>query len=147
VISASTRLYALLGRPVGHSLSPAIHNAALRALGLDAAYLALDCAPESVGPLMRAIAETGGGGNVTIPHKAEAARALPAQAATGAVCNTFWARDGVLHGTNTDPEGVRHGLARLGNPGLHWLVGGHSALRRQVHQFLFKLGGEMHFHC
>lgn len=117
MIGGSTRVFALLGHPVRHSLSPAMHNAAFRALGLDAVYVALDCAEASVAPLMRALAEAGGGGNVTVPHK-RAAAGLAAPAA----CNTFWGEGGVLHAANTDPEGILHALRRLGLHPQTWLV-------------------------
>lgn len=109
--SARTRLFLLLGDPVAHSLSPEFQNAALRALGFDAVYLALRVDGEAVAAVMRAVGRAGGGGNVTLPHKARAAAALddatPAVRATGS-CNTFWWRDGHgLCGDNTDVEGFR----------------------------------------
>ncbi len=107
-IGAATRLIALLGDPVDHSLSPAFQNAAIRAAGLDAVYLALRCGADSVAALMPAIARAGGAGNVTVPHKQRAAALLdaptPAVEKTGA-CNTFWLEAGRLHGDNTDIEG------------------------------------------
>ena len=53
-----------------------MHNAAFRALGLDATYVPLRCATSDVVPLMRALARAGGGGNVTVPHKEIAAGAI-----------------------------------------------------------------------
>jgi shikimate dehydrogenase len=109
--SAATRLFALLGDPVAHSLSPRIHNAALRHFGIDAIYVALRCDGQSVGPLIRALARAGGGGSVTIPHKQDAALCLDRQTAavtrTGA-CNAFWGEDEAVCGDNTDVEGFRH---------------------------------------
>lgn len=114
--SAATRLFTLLGDPVGHSVSPVIQNAAIRARGIDAVYLALRCDRVSVGPLVRALAHAGGGGNVTIPHKAAAAECLERPSdhvrRTGA-CNTFWAEDGVLCGDNTDVDGFRRAASLL----------------------------------
>ncbi len=115
-IGAATRVYALLGNPVAHSLSPAMHNAAFAASGLDAVYVALRCSAGAVAPLMRALAEAGGGGNVTLPHKRAAFEALddaaPAAAATGA-CNTFWLGDAALRGDNTDVAGFRAAASAL----------------------------------
>jgi shikimate dehydrogenase len=102
-----TRLIALLGDPVDHSLSPRFQNAAIAAAGLNAVYVALRCAAPSVEGLMRGIAEAGGAGNVTAPHKERAALVLDAPTAaveaTGA-CNTFWLEGGRLHGENTDVD-------------------------------------------
>lgn len=118
--SATTRVFALLGDPVAHSLSPTFQNAAIRAAGIDAIYVALRCDAGSVGPLMRALAKAGGGGNVTVPHKVAAAECLehatPAVRRTGA-CNTFWRERDALCGDNTDIEGVRHAASLL-LPGL-----------------------------
>jgi shikimate dehydrogenase len=100
---------ALLGDPIDHSLSPAFQNAAFEAAGLDAVYVALRCAEKELSGLLRGIALSGGAGNVTIPHKAAAARALDrhteAVGATG-VCNTFWSEHGIVWGDNTDVAGV-----------------------------------------
>ncbi len=72
--TASTRLFVLLGHPVAHSLSPRFQGAALRALGLDAVYLACDVTPEALPAALsalRAAAATGllAGVNFTLPHK------------------------------------------------------------------------------
>jgi shikimate dehydrogenase len=115
-VTAATRLLAVLGDPVGHSLSPVIQNAALRATGRDGVYVALRCDAPSLEGLVRGIARAGGAGNVTLPHKERTAALLdapsPAVARTGA-CNTFWSEDGCLHGDNTDVEGFRRALAAL----------------------------------
>lgn len=114
--SAATRLIALLGSPVGHSLSPVFQNAAFRAAGVDAVYLALSCTAESLPGLLRGIALAGGAGNVTVPHKALAAsvvdRATEAVLRTGA-CNTFWEQDGVVWGDNTDVAGFAAAVEAL----------------------------------
>jgi len=114
--SAASRLLALLGDPVAHSLSPAFQNAALRERGLDAVYLALRCDAPTFPSLLRGIAGAGGAGNITVPHKELAAgtvdRLLPAAQRTGA-CNAFWAESGVIWGDNTDVVGVTHALRDL----------------------------------
>ena len=76
MIGGSTRVFAILGDPVGHSLSPAMHNAAFRALGLDATYVALRTPSGDLATAIRLLAGAGGGGNVTVPHKEAAATAL-----------------------------------------------------------------------
>jgi shikimate dehydrogenase len=70
VISAATRVTGIIGWPVAHSLSPAMHNAAFAALGLDWTYVAFPVAPERVTDAVRGLAAAGVAGlNVTIPHK------------------------------------------------------------------------------
>lgn len=138
-VAASTRVFAVLGDPVGHSLSPALHNAALQAGGLDGVYVALGCPEGALGGLMRGLAQAGGGGNVTVPHKEAAAELVDVASdsvrRTGA-CNTFWASGGRLHGDNTDVEGFRRALEVLlegGAPqGLDVLVLGAGGAARAV---------------
>jgi shikimate dehydrogenase len=115
-LTSATRLIALLGDPVSHSLSPVFQNAALDAAGLDGVYVALRCGAPELPGLLRGIALGGGAGNVTLPHKALAAesvdRATPAVRRTGA-CNTYWLEDGVVWGDNTDVEGVASAVRGL----------------------------------
>lgn len=118
--SATTRLIALLGDPVAHSLSPTFQNAALRAAGLDGVYVALRSDADAFAALLHGIAAAGGAGNVTLPHKERAAHLVhcPTDAVrrTGA-CNTFWLHKGRLHGDNTDVHGVASAVsALLGQP-------------------------------
>jgi shikimate dehydrogenase len=105
----------VIGYPIDHSRSPAIHQAAYAAAGVDAVYL-----PFAVKPARLAEAIAGVraldfiGVNVTVPHK-QAALALVDEAddvarATGAV-NTIVCVKGRLVGTNTDVEGFRRSLA------------------------------------
>jgi shikimate dehydrogenase len=114
--TASTRVLVLLGDPVGHSLSPVFQNAAIQAQGLDAVYVALRCDGAGFPALLRGVALAGGGGNVTVPHKAAAAAALDrrteAVTRTGA-CNTFWSEDGAVCGDNTDVAGAAAALRDL----------------------------------
>jgi shikimate dehydrogenase len=114
--TAATRVFALLGDPVGHSLSPRIHNAAIAALGLDAVFVALRCGAAELPGLLRGIAAAGGGGSVTVPHKGDAARvvdhATRAVERTGA-CNTFWLEDGRIRGDNTDVDGFAAAVGEL----------------------------------
>lgn len=110
-MNSPKRLFLLLGDPVHHSLSPAMHNAAFRTLDIGAVYVALRVTSDMVGPVMREVSVTGGGGNITVPHKRAAAEALDraseAVRATGA-CNVFWWERGEgLCGDNTDVEAFR----------------------------------------
>jgi shikimate dehydrogenase len=102
-LTASTRLVALLGHPVGHSLSPRMQNAAFTAAGLDWAYVALDVPPERLEEAVRGLAAAGfAGANVTIPHKRAAARLC--DEADGDSVNTLVFADGRIAGFNTDKE-------------------------------------------
>ena len=75
--TAHTRLLTLLGDPVSHSRSPKIQNIAFEAAGVDGVYVALQCKEENLTNLMFGIARCQGGGNITLPHKQNAA-AIPA---------------------------------------------------------------------
>ena len=127
MIDGATRVFALLGDPVVHSLSPAMQNAAFRALGLPGVYVALRCDPADVPALIRALARAGGGGNITVPHKEVAADAVDRLLETAhevGACNTFWSRDGEVLGDNTDVTGVLAAVQRLEPPPGPWLVVG-----------------------
>jgi shikimate dehydrogenase len=108
-ISGHTRVAAVIGDPVRHSLSPAIHNAAFRALGLDWVYVALHVAEGEAKSAIRAMRTLGIDGlNVTMPHKSDVAKAVdrltPVARALGAV-NTVFHANGELVGDSTDGEG------------------------------------------
>ncbi len=125
--SANTRLLAVIGDPVAHSLSPAMFSAACRALGIDAAYVALRVPAAALSTVLQACAATGGGGNVTVPHKEAVERSVARKTdvcARAGACNTFWTEDGALVGDNTDVAAVRAALVALGAAGKtgRWLV-------------------------
>lgn len=112
-IDARTRLVALLGDPVAHSLSPAIHNAAFRAQQLPFAYVALRVDPDDVAAAVHGLRVLGyAGANVTSPHKRAVMDVLdelsPQASAVGAV-NTIVMREAdgriMLDGDNTDVVG------------------------------------------
>lgn len=132
-----TRLLALLGDPVRHSLSPRFQNAAILAAGLDAVYLPLRCEADRFDGLFRGLVGAGAAGNITLPHKTRAATLLdaatPAVERTGA-CNTFWVADGKVHGDNTDVEGfARAAHSLIGSPtGARILVLGAGGAARAV---------------
>lgn len=124
-----TRRAFLLAHPAGHSLSPRMHGAAFRALGLDATYEALDVPPERLGDVVGGFRHDPSflGANVTTPHKLAVREHLDelseSAAAVGAV-NTVVPRDGRLVGDNTDVAGFTAALEGAGyRPG-----GGHAVL-------------------
>jgi shikimate dehydrogenase len=112
-----SELAAVLGFPVGHSLSPAMHNAAFAALGLDWHYVKLPVPPERFAQTVRALPASGyRGANVTIPHKLAALElADEASAAASAIgaANTLIFDDGRIAADNTDAGGL---LDALGEP-------------------------------
>jgi len=120
VISGETRLAAVIGRPIRHSLSPVILNAAFDAAGLDWRFVALDVAPGDGAAAIRATRTLGLGGlSVTMPHKADAHDAVDETTAVaaelGAVNCVFWRGDRLV-GDNTDGAGFLDALAE--DPGI-----------------------------
>jgi shikimate dehydrogenase len=118
-IRGTTRLIAILGDPVSHSLSPAMHNAAFAALGLDYAYVPLRVKPPDVKAAVEALRLLGfRGANVTLPHKQSVIPFLDSLSETsrlmGAV-NTIVNEDGRLTGTTTDGQGFLEGFREAGH--------------------------------
>jgi shikimate dehydrogenase len=117
-LGGKTQLAAVFGDPVEHSLSPAMHNAAYAALGIDRAYAAFHVAPERLREAIRAIPALGIiGANLTVPHKERALRLmahLSDEARTLGAINCVVNRKGVLHGDNTDARGLELDLRELG---------------------------------
>lgn len=124
-IGSNTRLLAVLGDPIAHSLSPAMHNAALDALGVDAVYVALRVSPAVFADTFRALGAVGVAGNVTVPHKEAAERYVSRKTdlcARAGACNTYWVEQGALVGDNTDVPAIAAELEELGVAGGRWLV-------------------------
>ncbi len=134
-IGGSTRLLALLGDPIAHSQSPAMHNAGIAALGLDAVYMAFRTPAAGFPDAFRALAQLGVAGNVTIPFKGAAERCVARKTdlctRVGA-CNTFWMEQGTIVGDNTDAPAVGAELAELGADGGRWLLLGAGGSARAV---------------
>lgn len=110
---------AIIGHPVGHSRSPAIHNAAFGALGLDWAYLAFDVAPGSVGDALAGVRALGIAGlSVTMPHKEAVAAAVDERSAAvevlGAANTVVALGGGRIRGENTDAPGFLASLSDAG---------------------------------
>lgn len=107
----------LIGYPLSHTLSPAMHTAALRALGLEGGYLALETPGEALAWRMEEVRREYRGVNVTVPHKEAVMPYLdflsPEARSIGAV-NTIVNREGRLEGYNTDAPGFLKGLEEAG---------------------------------
>lgn len=114
-ISPETKITGVFGYPVKHSASPAMHNAAFKACGLDHVYVAFEVKPEHLGDALNGLQALGiRGVNLTIPHKENALRHMdelsPEATATGAV-NTVVIESGKLKGYDTDIEGFLKSLS------------------------------------
>lgn len=108
--------YAVIGDPVDHSLSPLIHNAAFRKLGMDCAYISFRIQGNELRDGLESLAAAKiAGFNVTIPHKVAIMDMLddvdPECTAVGA-CNTVTVNAGKLKGYNTDVRGFLEPLKR-----------------------------------
>lgn len=114
-LSGSSKVFGIIGHPVCHSLSPAMQNAAMQAVGLDGVYVPFDVQPERLGEAvagLRALGVTGV--NVTIPHKTEIIPyldGLDESAAAAVAVNTVNNEDNRLIGYNTDGDGLVRSLA------------------------------------
>ncbi len=132
-----TRLYGIIGHPLGHSLSPVLHNWGFGHFGLPGVYMAWPVAAGRVADFMTAVRVLGiEGVSVTIPHKAavmEHVEGMTDRArAVGAVNTLFW-RDGRLWGENTDVAGFVAPLGEMGDvPGTALVLGGGGAARAAV---------------
>ena len=135
MIGAKTRLLALIGDPVGHSLSPAMHNAAFAADGLDFVYVALNVTSEDLPEAVRGVAALGlRGFNVTMPHKramVPLVDELDEGARISGAVNTVVVEARTLLGFNTDGPGMveacREAGINLGGQGVVLLGAGGAA--------------------
>ncbi|MBF0517206.1 MAG: shikimate dehydrogenase [Nitrospirae bacterium] len=109
MITSKTKLAGLIGKPVGHSLSPAMHNAAFKELGMDCRYLAFPVDKERLGDAIRSIRALNFlGANITIPYKEMAIEFLDdchEEAKFIGAVNTIVNDGSRLIGHNTDGRG------------------------------------------
>ncbi|MBI5213149.1 MAG: shikimate dehydrogenase, partial [Nitrospirae bacterium] len=117
-ISGKTKVVGLLGWPVGHSLSPAMHNAAFEHLKLDYCYVTFPVMPDLLSDAVKGIKGLGlGGANVTVPHKENAMPFLDKiseEASFIGAVNTIKNDNGRLTGFNTDGRGFMQSLSEAG---------------------------------
>lgn len=116
--TATTALYAILGRPVQFSKSPNLHNAVFAHLGIDAVYVAHE--PDDVGAAIQGMKELGyAGANLTMPFKSEALAYLDEISDVAKemnAVNTLTFRDGKVYGDNTDGAGLLNEIRAVGTP-------------------------------
>ncbi len=148
-VSGKTKVCGIIGDPVEHSMSPAMHNAAFKKLGLDYAYVPFWVKPEA---LTEAVAGLRAlnivGFNVTIPHKVSILPLLdsvdPLAERIGAV-NTVVNVDGELRGCNTDAEGFFFFFLEYGVnvSGKKVVVLGAGGASRAISYTLAKMGARL----
>ena len=114
-LTGRTKLAGIMGWPIGHSRSPALHNFWLEEQGIDGVYVPLAVRPEQLSEVLRALPVLGFRGcNLTIPHKQAALsivdRVDPLARRIGAINTIIVAPDGLLEGSNTDVYGFRESL-------------------------------------
>lgn len=131
--------YAVIGDPIGHSLSPAMHAAAFRAAGIDATYDAVHVTAGDLPVWLAGAAATYRGINVTIPHKeavAEAVDELRGDAQALGIVNTVAFGDRTV-GYTTDVAGFRGAFRTLDlDPGEAVVLGAGGSARAVVHALL-----------
>lgn len=113
-LSGHTKPFAVLGHPIGHTLSPVMHNASMQELGFDGIYLALDVHPDRLMEVLPSMALIGFAGvNLTVPHKEIAFRGLDkldeSAKLLGAANTVEFTEDGMI-GYNTDGYGFLKAL-------------------------------------
>ena len=147
MIRGTTQVVGVFGYPVRHSASPALHNAAFHALGLDIVYVPFTVAPDSIPAAVAGIRALGlRGVNVTVPLKELIPPLMdsltPRARALGAV-NTIVNENGHLRGDSTDGPGFLAALEYAGvilRPGLHAVVLGAGGSARAVAYALAERG-------
>jgi shikimate dehydrogenase len=145
-----SRLYAVVGDPVSHSLSPLIHNRWMREAGLDAHYSAIHLQAEDAAPGLKLLAHDYSGLNITLPHKVAALAAsetASGEATRVGAANTLVRNaSGAWSAHNTDIEGFAEALKSAETSDLKGkpvvLVGAGGAARAAV-LHLVNLGAEL----
>jgi 3-dehydroquinate dehydratase/shikimate dehydrogenase len=146
-LTRRTRVYGVIGDPVGHSLSPLLHNTGFIARKIDAVYLPF--LVEDLRDFLKAVQELGiRGFSVTIPHKQSILKHLdecdPLAAEIGAVNTVVVRRDGSLSGSNTDYVGILRALEKkLGLAGSRVLIFGAGGVARAAAFALAKAGAHV----
>lgn len=114
-MNPSKEIFGLIGFPVRHSLSPLMHNAAFKALGIEAGYELFELKPQELEPFLKTLTQKNISGlNVTIPYKEQVLPFLgtvSAQAQLIAAVNTIKVSGSGLEGFNTDSQGFLMHLA------------------------------------
>ncbi|HEY3347849.1 MAG TPA: shikimate dehydrogenase [Nitrospirota bacterium] len=117
-INGKTKIIAIFGDPVEHTLSPAMHNAAFAATGIDCVYVPFHVRPDNLGDAVRGLKAMGfAGANITVPHKESVIKFLDGvdvEAGRLGAVNTIVNEGGALIGYNTDGRGFVRSLKEEG---------------------------------
>lgn len=146
-LTQHTRIYGVIGNPIGHSLSPLLHNTGFTAAKVDAVYLPF--LVRYLRDFLKAVPELGiHGFSVTIPHKQSILRHLkecdPLAAEIGAVNTVVVRRDGSLFGCNTDYVGILRAFdKKLGLAGSRVLIFGAGGAARAAAFALAQAGAKV----
>jgi len=141
-----TKLVVLLGQPLGHSISPAMHNRMFEKLGMDYCYIPIETSHENLETVFAGLTKMNVAGfNVTIPHKVHIMEFLdeldPLTQTIGAV-NTICLNDGKTKGYNTDGEGFVRSLEEKANISVQgkrfFVLGSGGAVRAIAMTLAFK---------
>lgn len=132
-LPADGKLYGIIGHPLGHTMSPPLHNWALGELGLPGEYRAFPTPPEDVEAFVKTMRSLPiGGVSVTIPHKEAVIPLLDGvsdRVNDAGACNTLYWKDGKLLGENTDVTGFIAPLKVMERPDSALVLGAGGASR------------------
>lgn len=136
MIRTPKKLYAIIGHPLGHTMSPALHNSGFNMFSLASVYMAFPTLPEKLANFMTALRTLPiHGASVTIPHKESVMKYVdqitPRAAKVGAVNTLFWDNE-ILVGDNTDVLGFIAPLAQVNAIFRHALVLGAGGAAKAV---------------
>lgn len=113
----STKKFAVIGHPIGHTMSPFIHNRLFELSGIEAEYTKLDIAPENLADEYKNVLSKLDGYNITIPHKQNIIPLIDEideKAKMYGSVNTVANINGVAKGYTTDPDGFLKALDAAG---------------------------------
>lgn len=139
----STKKYAVIGHPIGHTMSPFIHTKLFELAGVDAVYTKLDVAPDSLGYEYDHILSKLSGYNITIPHKQSIIQYLDEideKANMYGSVNTVSNRDYTSKGYTTDPDGFLKALdaAKISLAGRVVILGCGGVARTMAYEVVLK---------
>ena len=150
--TVNTKLVILLGQPLGHSVSPAMHNRVFKKLGVDYCYMPVEVSTTDLQTVFDGLKKMNVAGfNVTIPHKVNIMEFLdeldPLAQTIGAV-NTICLKDGTTKGYNTDGEGFVRSLEEKTNISIEgkrfFILGCGGAVRAIAMTLAFKGAGKIY---